>query len=77
MTFFSCNVSKCVSMNNQECKIRLATITIQSNRPSFYLYSILVNKFSGRCNNINDSSAKLCVTGVFKDMNNKIFNVNN
>ena len=23
MTFFSCNALKCVSMNNQECKIRL------------------------------------------------------
>ena len=22
MTFFSCNALKCVSMNNQECKIR-------------------------------------------------------
>ena len=34
----SCNVSKSVSMNNQECKIRTQ----------------IIDKCSGSCNNIND-----------------------
>ena len=45
---------KCVSMSNQECKIRPATMNINSNETLFYLYSIVVNKCSGSCNNIND-----------------------
>ena len=48
MTFFSCNVlngalSKCVSMINQECKIRSEIININSNEPLFYSYSINMN----------------------------------
>ena len=70
MMFFGCNVSgvnslnavpKCISMNNQECKIRPEIININSNEPLFYPYSIKVNKSSGSCNNINDTYSKMCV----------------
>ena len=37
----------------------------------FYPYSILLNKCSGSCNNINDPYAKLCFPDVIKDMNIK------
>ena len=52
MTFFNCNVLninplKCVSMNNQECKIRPKIININSNEPLFYPYSVEINKWSG------------------------------
>ena len=75
MAFVSCNALKCVSMSNQECKIRPAIININSNEPSFYPYSILVNKCSGSCNDINDLHAKLYVTDVIKNMNFKVFNL--
>ena len=63
MTFFGCNVLnanplKYVSMNNQEHKIRPEMININSHEPSFYLYSIKVNKCSASCNNINDPYTK-------------------
>ena len=54
-------------MNNQECKIRPELINTYSNKTSFYPHSILVNKCSGSCNNINDQYAKLCVLDVFKN----------
>ena len=52
MIFFGCNLSnvnplKCVSMNNQECKVRPEIININSNELSFYLYSVKINKGSG------------------------------
>ena len=75
MTFFSCNALKCVSMNNQECKIRPETTNINSKEPSFYPYNILVNKCSGNCNNMNDPYAKLCVPDVVKNINVKVFNI--
>ena len=75
MAFVSCNALKCVSMSNQECKIRPAIINIGSNEPSFYPYSILLNKCSGSCNDINDLHAKLYVTDVVKNMNLKVFNL--
>ena len=38
------NSLECVSMNNQECKIRSEIISTNSSKPSFYPYSIKINK---------------------------------
>ena len=80
MTFFSFNPLNvnslvCVSMNNQECKIKTKIIDINNNEHKFYLFSISVNKFSGSRNNFNDPYAKLCVSGVKRDTNVKVFNL--
>ena len=53
-------------MSNQEFKLKPEIININSNEPSFYHYSININKCSGSCNNINDPYAKLCLSGVIK-----------
>ena len=83
MTFFGCNVInvnplKCVSMNNQECKIRAEITDNNSNEASFYLYSIEVNKCSGSCNNVNDPYAELWylwyVYDIMKKIIVKVFN---
>ena len=71
ITFFSYNVwnansLKCVSMNNQECKIRSEIINVNTNEPVFYSYSITINKCKGSCNTINDPYAKLCVPNTIK-----------
>ena len=80
MSSFSCNALnavplKCASMNNQECKIRREIININSNEPTFYPYSIKVNKCSGSCSNINDPYAKLFVPDIVKNVNVKVFNL--
>ena len=45
------NVSslECVPINNQECKMKSEIINVNSNEPSFYPYSIKINKCSGSC----------------------------
>ena len=84
MIFFGCNasgvnllnaVSKCILMNNQECKIRAEIINFNNNEPLFYVYSIKVNKCSGSCNNVNNPYSKLCVPDVVKNMNVKVLNL--
>ena len=55
--FFSYNVLnvnslECVSINNQECKIRSEMISVDTNQPIFYPYSITINKCKGSCNMI-------------------------
>ena len=72
MSFFSCNALKCVSINNQECKVRPEIISINSNEPWFYPYSVKISKCSGSCNNINNPYPKLCFPDVVKNMN--VFN---
>ena len=66
MTFFGCNALKCISMNNQECKIRPEIINVNTNESPFYPYVIQVNKCIGSCNNITDPYANLSVTYVVK-----------
>ena len=80
MKFVSCSVLnvnplKCVSINNQKCKMRTKIIDINNNEPSFYPYNIEINKCNGSCNNVNDQYAKLCVSDVVKNINVKAFNL--
>ena len=52
-TLSSVNSLKCISMNNQECKVRPEIVNVNSNESVFYPFSIKTSKCSGRCNNIN------------------------
>ena len=61
-------------MNNQKCKVRPEIINFNSNETLVYLYSVLVNKCSGNCNDINNFRAELCIPNVVKNMNIKVFN---
>ena len=82
MMFFGCNLSnynhnvnplKCVSIENQECKIRLEIVNVNSDEPLFYLQSVKISKYRGICNNINDPYAKMCVPDVVKNIDLKVF----
>ena len=80
MTFVTCSVLsvnslECVSINNQECKIRSEIINVNTNEPIFYPYSIAINKCKGNCNTINYPYAKLCVPYIIKNINVKVFNL--
>ena len=61
---------KCVSMTNQECKVRPEIINLNSDELVFYLFSIKAIKCSGSCNIINDPYAKTCVPDVIKSIIN-------
>ena len=65
----------CVSVNNQQCKVRPEFPDINSNNPMFYAFSVKINRCSGNCNNINDPYAKICVPNIVKDLNVRIFNL--
>ena len=65
----------CISMKNQECKVRPEIINVNSNEPVFYPFSIKTSKCSDSCNNINDPYAKICVLDVVKDLNVKVFSL--
>ena len=76
--FFSYNILnvnslECLSMNNQECKIRPEIINLNTNEPLFYPYSIKINRCKGSYNTINDPYAKICVPDQIKNTNVKVF----
>ena len=69
------NALECISMKNQECKVRPEIININSNNPIFYPFSVGINRCSGNCNNINDPYARICVPDIVKNLNVKVFNL--
>ena len=71
----SVNSLECVSLKNQECKIRPEIVDVSSNIPIFYPFSIKTNKCSGNRNNINDSYARICVPDTVKNLTVKVFNL--
>ena len=73
MMFFGCNLPnvnslKCISMNNQECKVRPQIVNVNGEEPVVFPFSIKISRWSGSCNNINDPYAKLCVPAVVKNL---------
>ena len=80
MLFFGCslpsvNYSKCISMNNQKCKVRPQIVNVNSEEPVFFLFSIKISKWSGSCNSINDPYRKLWVADAVKYLNVRVFNL--
>ena len=80
MTFFnfsglSVDSLECISMNNQECKIRSEIINVNTNEPMSCPYSIKINKCKDSCNTINDPYAKICVPDTIKNINVKVFHL--
>ena len=69
------NPLKCISMKNQECKVRPEIIDINSNDPIFYIFSNKTNKCSGNCNNISDPYARICSPDAVKNLNLEVFNL--
>ena len=70
----SVNSLECVSMKNQEYKIRSEIINTNNNQHVFYPFSIKVNKCSGRCN-VSNPYARLGIPDVVKNINLKVFNL--
>ena len=78
--YFGRNISnlnplKCISMNNQECKIRPEIVNVNNDEPTFYPYNAKISKCSGSCNNINDLYSKMFIPDITKNINLKVFNL--
>ena len=65
-TLSNVNPLKCISLKNQECKVRPEIVNINSNDPIFYLFNIKTNKCSGNCNNMNDPYTRICEPDIVK-----------
>ena len=65
----------CISITNQECKVRPEIVDVSSNNPIFYPFSVKINRCNGNCNSIYDSYTKICVPNVVKSLNVKVFNL--
>ena len=64
------NSLKCISLKNQECKVR--EVAVKSEHMTFP-YDIKVNRCIGHCNNIINPYAKVCIPDIIKNVTVKIF----
>ena len=71
----SVNSVNCVSMHNQECKVRPQIVNVNGDDPVVFPYSVKASKCSGSCNNINNPLTELCVPDVVRNLNVKVFNL--
>ena len=55
--FYKC--FDCISMKNQECKVKPEIININSNNSIFYPFSVKIDRCNGNCYNINDPYARI------------------
>ena len=69
------NSLSCISMNNQECKVRPQIVNVNEDDPVFFPFGVKASKCSGSCNNIKNSLTKLCVPDVVKNLNVKVFSL--
>ena len=69
------NPLECISMKNQECKVRHEIVDVSSNNPISYPLSIKVDKCNGNCNDISDPYARICIPDIVKSLNVRVFNL--
>ena len=74
-TLIGVNSLSCISITDQECKVRSEIVNINSNEPVFYPFSIKRSKCSSSCKNINNPYAKICVPDIVRNLNVKGFNL--
>ena len=55
---------RCISMNNQACKVRPQIVKVNGDDHVFFPITFKTNKCNGSCNNINNPCPKLCVPDV-------------
>ena len=66
---------ECISVVNQECMPRPKILDVNEGvgEALFYPY-VLINKYSGSCNTLDDPMAKMCVPNIVKRINTKVYN---
>ena len=74
-TLTSVNLLSCISVNNQECRVRPQIVNLNNDEPVFFPFSIRTSKCSSSCHNINDPYATFCAPDFVKNLNVKVFNL--
>ena len=67
---------ECVSVINQKCMPRPKILDVNEGvrEALFYPYNVLVNKYNGSCNTLDNPMTKLCVPNVIKRVNMQVYN---
>ena len=62
------NSTKCISLKDQECKVREVVI---NNEYTTFPYNTRVNRCNGNCNNITNPYSRVCLPDIIKNVSVK------
>ena len=65
-----------LKVNSLEPRPKILNVNEGIGEALFYLYNVLVNKCSGSCDTLDDSMSKICVPKIIKNVNMKVYNLN-
>ena len=65
---------KCISLKNQECKVRKVIV---DNKYMAFPYKIEIDRCVGGCNNINNSHSRVYIPDIVKNVTVKMFDLMN
>ena len=68
------NSLKCISLKNQECKVREVIV---DHKYMAFPYKIEIDRCAGSCNNISNTHSKVCVPDIVKNVTVKMFDLMN
>ena len=76
MLVLKVNALECVSVINQKCMPRPKILDVNEgvSEALFYPYNVVVNKYSGSCNTLDNPMTELCVPNVVKIVNMQVYN---
>ena len=65
-----------MSIVNQKCMRRPKILDVNEGigEALFYPYNVLVNKYSGSCNTLDNPMSKICVPKIVKNVNMQVYN---
>ena len=61
LSFSRSLIIKCMSLNNEQCKIIPTLIDLNTIELKYYPFMISLDKCSGNCNNLSEISGRICV----------------
>ena len=64
---------KCMSLNNEQCKIRLTLIDLNTAELRYYSFMITLSKCNGICNTVSEISGKTCDPTKTEDVSFSLF----
>ena len=67
--------TKCVSFNNEPCMIRPTLVDLNRVDLKYYPFIISLDKRTGSCKSVDETSTRICVSSKTKDVNGKVFNI--
>ena len=67
LSFSGSLATKCMSLNNEQCKTRPTLIDLYPVGLKYYTFMITLDKSNGSCNTLSKISGRMCVPNKIED----------